>query len=118
MKRLSSWTAWVNADDEATARAIADRIAALIPAEMRELSVHPSPTGYKLRWKLLCCATDWAHLVVETLEVAESLGTGWLLSGSVHEDPSGLLSRESKHTTVNVPGVTAVEWALGTRHRL
>lgn len=85
---------------------------------MRELSVDPSPAGYKLRWKLVCCASDWAHLVVETLEAAETLGTGWLLRGSVHEDPSGLLSRETKHSTVNVPGVTAVEWALGTRPRL
>ena len=55
---------------------------------------------------------DWPSIIYEMLILGEQLGTGWLLMGSVSDDPAAVISIENQSTSINVPGLSWAEWQI------
>jgi len=49
---------------------------------------------------------QWNDAVVETIGLGQRVGYGWLLYGSIYDDPSGWSNR------TNVSGVESIKWSL------
>ena len=49
---------------------------------------------------------NWPGVVVEAIALGQRVGSGWILSGDIHDDPSGW-SNET-----NISGVRSLQWTL------
>lgn len=101
----------MDATRPAGAEAVLRRVTDALRVDAVDTTVEPYPKGgHVARFGVTHGAGPWAERVVAVIALGERLGSGWRLSGSVWEDPSGWLARGDGR--IRVPGVAAAEWTL------
>lgn len=102
------WKIWVNARTEEKALKLCDRILVRMEQDAAEKSAEPYPKtgGFVVSFVTELGGGRWNDAVIEAISLGQRVGHGWVLTGSVEDDPGGWSNRTS------VSGVESIEWTL------
>ncbi len=109
----SFWKFQLDANDEEAARKVFNRCLSRVDRPC----LNGSYERYEKGGYIAQCSffhgddTPWSQVVVEVISFAEELGSGWMLFGSISEDPSGVLSLEAGAKS-RVSGLLWSEWQV------
>jgi hypothetical protein len=112
MKCTSHWRVFIESDRELGARRVLESVVATLDVESISVTLEAHlKSGHVARFRVEHRPASWSETVVEVIALAQRLGRGWQLLGSVQDDPSGWLAVE-RSGDCSVSGVSAAEWHL------
>ena len=103
----SNWTVRVDAKSEGAARRTIAKFESEVGVQFADLRVEEHHEGGHIVYFLVpVSAAEWKEAVFETLEIAQRIGYGWSLLGSVLDEPEGFCAK------FRVSGVQSASWHL------
>lgn len=106
----SYWTLQCNAKNEKNAATLFNRVVKLLQAEViQEELLANAGAGYTIKWELSHQKKSWNDYLVEVLQLAQTIGNGWLITGDVRQECSAWCNRP------RVSGVQTIEWSIRQR---
>jgi hypothetical protein len=98
----------VDARTEEKALKLCYRLLAQMRKDAPEKKVDPYPKtgGFVVSFATNLEQGRWSDAVVEAIALGQRVGYGWILSGSIEDDPSGW-SNDAK-----VSGIVSIQWQL------
>ena len=102
------WKIWVDAKTEKKSLRLCARIRERMGREASDMRVEPYPKtgGFVVGFVVGLESTRWNDAVVEAIALGQRVGYGWVIAGSVRDEPSGCSDR------VSISGVQSMEWSL------
>ena len=108
----SHWKAWIESDKEAAAGRVVRRLFEELGFEGERWTLVPyDKGGFELSFEIAQGSEAWPEAVYHLLSLAQRLGYGWRLLGSIDTNANLVLST-SGGGTIRVSGVTMVEGHL------
>ena len=82
----ASWRVFTNAHDKESARVLLKRTIKALGVEASEAETEPYyKGGFLISFGTVPASSVWSEKVVELIALAEKVGRGWILSGSIIE---------------------------------
>ena len=109
----SHWKINLDASDEKNASVVMSRCIKLIDRPPMESNIEKySKGGYMATFELYHDdELTWPEIIFEVLRFCERIGYGWLLTGRIECDPSGVISKEA-NARMKIAGVVWAEWNI------
>jgi hypothetical protein len=115
MQPHSHWRVFIESDREHGARRVLENVVAALGVEATDITLEPHHKGGHVAvFQVKHPPASWAETVVAAIALAQRLGRGWQLLGSIEDDPEGWLAVE-RSGDCSVSGVTAAWWHLASR---
>jgi len=110
----SYWKLHLNSDKEKNAKAIVNRCIKLFDRLPIESEINKYTKGGFMADLQFFHDEEmkWSEVVLEVITLGECLGSGWLLTGKISENPSGILSNQSPSSTIKEAGLNWVLWEI------
>jgi len=117
MQAASHWKVWLDARTPEAGRRVTSRIAEKLGLELVNFSIEPYPKGgFVAVWTCFHDVADSNAAIVATIGCGQKLANGWGLSGSVHDELEGSVSKAG-HNHISIAGVTMLTWRVSVTER-
>jgi hypothetical protein len=102
------WNMWVEAKTKDKALKLCQSLLERMgkDATGKEAEPYPKTGGFVVSFATEIEDGQWNDVVVEAIALGQRVGSGWILSGDIYDDPSGW-SNETK-----ISGIRSLQWAL------
>jgi predicted NAD/FAD-dependent oxidoreductase len=108
----SHWRVWIESDRELGARRVLEGVFATLDVEPISSLLEPyRKGGHVASFRVEHRTVSWSETILAVISLAQRLGRGWRIYGSIEDDPSGWLAVEDSGDC-SVSGVSSAEWRL------
>lgn len=110
----SHWKLHLNAKTDISANKIVNKCIKAIGRLPIESNISPySKGGYMATLQLYHDENlQWSELVIEVINLSQSIGSGWCMFGQIDSSPSAVLSKESSCSHISISGLLWAEWQV------
>jgi hypothetical protein len=110
----SQWKLIFESEKKESAQKVMNQCLKLIPRPAMDISLSPyHKGGYEGNFYFYHDEkNEWSQSVLEVIDFGQRIGGSWVLTGTILDSPSGVLSKEIPHTRIKAAGLIWASWQL------